>query len=175
MATKKNIRYRVQQFSEATLSSTESAWSELAGEEAFSTECRPVFEWAAGRIDYASMASGDSKVYGLFSDSDEAAEALIEVVSTQRGAKPGTTKLLKVIVSPSYWNNGKRRNRIVGVFGAAISGTIRLSKAVQGGTVKLYGRSDELLNLLQSVCAYLQAGSFGVRCEMKGRWLEIVT
>lgn len=169
------VTFRAGRFSPESLLETEEAWKQISGDEVFTTELKPVFEWASQHIDYGSNEHIESKAYGLFGSDDGPAEALIEVVSRRIGVQPGITKLLKIIVSPDYWNDGKKRGEIVRVFLSAITGTIKISEDVRGGVIKLYGRSNALLDLLTLVCSALSKDEekTGIQCRMHGRWLEI--
>jgi hypothetical protein len=62
-------------------------------------------------------------------------------------------------------------------FAGAIFGTIDLSVKISSDTVKLYGRSDELLSLLHSLHIHLNRSPklMSTTVTMQGRWLQIAT
>lgn len=179
MATKKkthSLPFRIARIDSKTLANTEAAWSTMTDQDAFASECTPMFEWAGTHIDYDVGSDHDSCVYGLFGDNNTVSEALVEVVSRQpKRAVKGQTKLLKVITSPQYWAGNSKQDHIVPLFASAISGTIELSKEAGAQIVKLYGRTEGLLSLLHSVRNEIEPHSqkLGIKCSMQGRWLQI--
>lgn len=179
MTTKKkanSLPFRIARLDSKTLANTEAAWSTMTDQDAFASECAPMFEWAGSHIDYGAGADQDSCVYGLFGENNAVSEALVEVVSRQpKPAIKGQTKLLKVITSPQYWTGSSKRDHIVPLFASAISGTIDISKEAGAQIVKLYGRTDGLLSLLHSVRNEIEPHSqkLGIKCSMQGRWLQI--
>lgn len=164
----------IKKFTQRNLASTRRAWQKAA-DAAYATECLPILEWVEGHMDYANPNTGDSFAYGLFSPESQAAEAILDVVLQKN--RGGLTKLLKITVSPDYWAGGAKQHDMATIFASGIIGTILLSKESQCRTVKLYGRTEELLSILHSVRNVIEvdAQKLGIRCTIQGRWLEILT
>lgn len=168
--------FQMRRFTVRTLAATRRSWRKEAGEEAFLTECAPIFDWADPRTNYDAQKKGDSLAYGVFAPGSLSADALVEVVVSEVRAGR-MTKLLKVFVAPSYWTGGQNNDQLARLFAAAIAGTIRLSSDTRSRIVKIYGRSEELLSLLYQVRNLLEqhAEELNIHCSMQGRWLEIST
>ncbi len=126
-------------------------------------------------MDYSNPHTGDSFAYGLFPPDEGAAQAILDVVLQK--SRGGLAKLLKITVSPDYWAGGSKQHDMATIFASGIIGTILLSKESQSRTVKIYGRTEELLSILHTVRNVLEADAqkLGIRCAIQGRWLEITT
>jgi hypothetical protein len=174
LATKHTLR----QFTDKEFSNTRLDWKKKAGEAEFASEYGVVFDWADTHREYDDAASvGNSLAYGIFSARATKACAIVDVVSHKKG-RNSTTKLLKIYITPEYWDIDKHQDKVRDIFISAIIGTVELSKQVSARTVKLYGRSTQLLSLLHSLHVYMhdnKAELPGVTVAMKGRWLEIAT
>ncbi|MFY1912754.1 hypothetical protein ACOTB6_14440 [Achromobacter xylosoxidans] len=166
--------FPVKKFTQRSLASTRRAWQKMAGA-AYATECAPILQWAEGHVDYSNPHTGDSFAYGLFGGESQAAEAILDVVLQKN--RGGLTKLLKITVSPEYWAGGAKQHDMATIFASGIIGTILLSKESQCRTVKIYGRTEELLSILHSVRNVIEedAKKLGIRCTIQGRWLELST
>lgn len=168
-----NTDLTLKQFSKESLLTTKDAWRTAAGEDEFSVECTPIFEWAENHISYIPQA--DSHAYGVFRNGDAAADAIVEVIETKRGQK-GLSKLLRVVVSPSYWEVDKHREMILDIYTDAIFGTIQLAMRKGVSVVKLYGRTDQLMSILESLHSHIQRKPIaGVHAAISGRWLVLTT
>lgn len=99
----------------------------------------------------------------------------MEVVSSPN--KGGMTKLLKVFITPQYWEVKEHENEVVNIFIAAINGSLSISSQVKSKTVKIYGRTDSLLDLLIKVHDTITKSvidqSSQITSSIGGRWLEI--
>lgn len=171
-------KLQLSQFTDRSFADTRQNWEDQAGKAEFASEYSAIFSWADAHRDYdIDPKVGDSLAYGLFAPKSNTACAMVDVVLHKRGRK-GVTKLLKVFVTPEYWNVTEHQDQILEIFTSAIAGTIQLSKRVQSGEVKIYGRSEALLSLLHSLHVHLNKNieKFpGIAAAMKGRWLEITT
>lgn len=163
-------------FTQKTLESTKDNWRKHAGADEFETEYGLVFEWAAGHIDYAK-GSHDSLAYGLFSSRSTRAAAIVEVIQRSQVRK-GLTKMLKIWITPEHWDASSNRMQIASLMVDAMLGTIELSTQNRSKTVKIYGRTEQMLSILHTVHTTLSqkivAGELkGVQVNIVDRWLEI--
>lgn len=172
------MTYQLRQFTEESFVATKENWQGIAGEDEFMSEFGVVFEWLGDNRDYANGGkAGNSLGYGLFYGENGHACALAEVVARPM-VRGGLTKLLKVLITPEYWNIEEHAARIVDIYSAAILGTIELSEAVQARTIKLYGRGDQMMKLLRSINdsvnkRFSESAGGRIKSAMKGQWLEI--
>ena len=170
------INHKVKQFNKLNLAVTKNFWEKKAGKEEFASEYGVIFDWVSAHSDYSNGVNvGDSLAYGLFKPNTKYASAIVDVVSSRRG-RFGVTKLLKVYITPEFWNVSEHIDEIINIYLSAISGTISLSKQNSARTIKIYGRSVELLSLLHSIHVHISARQSTVQniaASMHGRWLEI--
>lgn len=170
------MTYKLNEFTATSLLETRDRWQSIAGEDEFSLEHGHLFEWAETHIDYAPEAS-DSVAYGMFSEDTGRAEAIVEVIQNRKGIY-GTTKMLKLLIGPKYWNAGSHLDEISQITLKALIGTIELSRQNHSRTVKIYGRNDHMLSILHSVHIKLQDGIAAgnlkdIGVSIKDRWLII--
>lgn len=172
------IRLQLRPFTDESFVATRENWQAQAGKAEFASEYSAIFSWADTHRDYGEDAKvGDSHAYGLFAPKVDTACAMVDVVLHKKGRR-GVTKLLKVYITPEYWNVTEHQDQVLEIFVGAIAGTIALSKQAQSREVKLYGRSQELLSLLHTLHVHLNRNLDklpGIAAAMKGRWLEITT
>lgn len=172
------VKHELRHFTEEEFSTTRQEWEKRAGDAEFTSEYGLVFDWADSHREYEqSFLVGQSLAYGIFSKRAVHAYAIVDVVSHKKGIN-SMTKLLKIYITPEYWDVEKHQSQIRDIFLCAIIGTVELSKQVSARTVKLYGRSTQLLSLLHSLHVYMNENSKdlpGVTVTMQGRWLEIAT
>jgi hypothetical protein len=170
-----HVSYELNQFTKSNLAATKSRWQSVAGKDEFASEYTVLFDWVNTHKDYSALKA-DSLAYGLFAPKSRYASAIVDVVSSKKG-KRGITKLLKVYVTPELWDVTTHQSQIIDIFAGAIFGTIDLSVKISSDTVKLYGRSDELLSLLHSLHIHLNRSPklMSTTVTMQGRWLQIAT
>lgn len=168
-------KYELRQFTDKEFLDTRENWEKHAGEAEFVSEYGVVFDWAQTHQQYDDDKNGESLAYGVFSQRNKHAFAIVDVVSHKKG-RSSTTKLLKIYMTPEYWDVASHQSKVIEIFLCAIVGTIKLSKQASAKTVKLYGRSDQLLSLLHSLHVHMNQHKDklpGVEASMQGRWLEI--
>ncbi len=172
------MAYGLQEITPELLKQTQKAWELVVGEEEFASEFQALFEWIGCHIDYADP-KGNSLAYAIVDDGQKIASGFGEIVSTKHhgGRKlGGLTKLLKVMVTPQYWEIASHKQEIIGIFVAAIKGVTKISHQNKSKTIKIYGRTDSLLELLQGIHDSMQADEQSAKLIttcIKGRWLEI--
>lgn len=166
--------YSTQKLTNESLDATRAAWALTVGDDVFISEFGALFEWIESHMNYDSPPETGSLAYAIVDDGFNTASAFIEVVgSNTRG---GLTKLLKVFVTPQYWNIAEHQNEVVNIFIAAIQGAVAISSDNCSKTIKIYGRTDSLLSLLHTIHVSIMSNekvNQAVTASVKGRWLEI--
>jgi len=172
------VAYEIKQISKELLEQTEKAWQLVVGVEEFASEFQAIFEWIGSHIDYDETCV-NSRAYAIVDDGQKVASGFVEIVSTKpSGGKANgrLTKLLKVFVSPQYWEIAEHRGEVSAIFMAAINGVVKISEVNHSKTIKIYGRTQSLLDLLividKLISSDAAAKEFITTC-IKGRWLEI--
>lgn len=169
------MSYRIQKINQELFDNTKSAWSLIVGSEVFTSELGALFEWIDCHRTYDKPMNGDSLAYALVAGEQKVAAGFMEVVSSPN--KGGMTKLLKVFITPQYWEVKEHENEVVNIFIAAINGSLSISSQVKSKTVKIYGRTDSLLDLLIKVHDTITKSvidqSSQITSSIGGRWLEI--
>lgn len=167
--------YDLKPFTPKTLESTKKDWEKIAGGDEFATEYGFVFEWAGQHIDYDN-GHNDSLAYGLFKTKSTKASAIVEVIQRMQ-ARKGLTKMLKLWITPQYWDTETHRMEIASIMIHSILGTMVLSKQNQSKTVKIYGRTSQMLSILHTVHTMFsemiaKGDAPGVAVNIVSRWLE---
>jgi hypothetical protein len=158
-------------FTPKTLKQTMENWSAHAGDEAFSLELGPMFGWIGERL--KSKMQAETAYYGLFEGADPFAVAVVEVITTPKTKGP-MIKMLKVIISPQFWDTVTYRKEVLLVFSGAITGCINLSVKRGSKVLKLYGRNNELLSVMIELHTELSKHPIaGLSASIQGRWLVL--
>ncbi len=169
---------KMKPFKPDALGATREKWQDYAEQlEIPFLDYQVLLEWVDRHIDYAN-ANGDSAAYGVFDGKSTHAEAVVEIVYTQR---PGGNwlKMLSVKLSPALAPavleaNIDKMAVVVDIFAAAVVGTLALTDAHNAKVVKLYGRNESLLKLLIALNERLKGTLAGkINSKMEGRWLVI--
>jgi hypothetical protein len=134
-------------------------------------------DWAARHLDYG-IANGNSLAYGIFEGKSAHAQALVEIVYTQR---PGNNwlKMLSVKLSPSLAPavvdaDPLKIVQVLDIYAEAVRGTVELTGSHKAKVVKIYGRNESLLRLLVALHERLKSGfADKLVTKMEGRWLVI--
>lgn len=167
------MAYAPQEISDELLADTRKAWELFIGTDEFMSEYGALFDWLETHRDY-QQGNGTSAAYALVQEGHKIAAAFIEIVSSTN--KGGLTKLLKVFITPQFWDVADHQTEVVHLFVAAIMGSIKISANKNSRVIKIYGRSASLLSLLHTIHADMIRRldpEGGVTVAMQGRWLEI--
>lgn len=101
-------KYTLTTFTSVQYTSTKASWEALAGPDAFDVELAPFFSWVETHI---QPTHGDSVALQLVNqDADGRVDAIVEVVDSRRGT---LSKLLKIVVSPQFWDISNSRSHII--------------------------------------------------------------
>ncbi len=164
--------YTTARIDEKLLNDTRQVWELTVGKDEFASEYGALFDWIGSHINY-DQPSGASLAYALVEEGKKVASAFIEVVATDN--RGGLTKLLKIFITPQYWNIAEHQAQVVMIYVDAIKGAVDLSMQNQSGTFKIYGRTDSLLSLLHTIRLTIldEIGEEAspVSIQMQGRWL----
>jgi hypothetical protein len=97
--------------------------------------------------------------------------AILEMVNGRRGA---LSKLLKLHLSPKYWDvDAKLREELIAVYAAVFINVI--SAGIDSGVeeIKIYGRDEPMFGILKRLEETWKAGDTGWGASIQGRWLAI--
>lgn len=161
------LEHQLRKFTHARFEAVRVRWRELAGDDEFDIELAPMFDWCSSHL---SPQVGDSHALELYHPTRDETDAILEVVDNMRGAK-----LLKLYVSPAYWaiDSDETRTRVVELHAAAFVRLIANGIDRGAGVVKIYGRSDLMLTLLERLRTGWPSEETGWDAAMQGRWLAI--
>lgn len=160
----------LREFTADRLSTVEQDWRQLAGDDEFDSELSPMFGWCASHINHQD---GDSQALELFDPVREKADAILEVVNTRQGRM---TKLLKLYISPEFWgaeDDDNLLDQIAELHGSAYAEVLVTGIAQGVREVKIYGRTNLMLDLLRRVHMHWNPVAAGWSTKMQGRWLAI--
>ncbi|WP_426075787.1 hypothetical protein [Janthinobacterium sp. PSPC3-1] len=179
LAPHPKITMRVCKFTQESLAVTRQAWLASATELDMPVlDYEVTLDWTASHLEYETV-QGDSLAYAIMNGEDTAL-AILEIVYTKRaGPDVGWLKMLSIKLSPEFSPaeiDGKPEKilAVVGMYTAAITGTLQLTNSHNARVVKLYGRDNNLSALLKAIKEQLEtlaAEKFEV--EFNGRWLVI--
>lgn len=154
------------------LAQIKESWEAQAGADEFEVEMARAFEG----IERDMGREGSGASYRVLCQDDDC-KAVLELTDTRRGAM---TKLLSLYLSPDLWNAAEKVEELQEVYVMAVTYVIRLGELRARDAqhdVKIYGRDDALLSILQtihdkwdSIGQNLDANS---TVKMEGRWLRV--
>lgn len=154
----------------AELNSVRTVWEQQVGEDEFRSEMDTVFAGIEGDLRNPKIDNLYLVIYER-----ETPQAILELVDSSRGATTKLTKLLTLFPSPTYWAD-PTASMLGELYSTAILATIMIgSQKLTDGNysdyeVKIYGRDQELLNVLRDINKNWQANG-SVQVSMEGRWL----
>ena len=171
----------LKKFNEESIEDTESAWLNAADSYGIPTlDYELVLTWMKSHVNYD--VEHDSSAYGIFSEESTEADAIVDVVYTKRpGPDVGWIKMLRVWLSPKYSpaeleSDNDKINEVLDIYTESIKGTILLTGTHTAKVIKLYGRDNNLLLLLQALKERLSSSdAFNqkIKAKMEDRWLVI--
>lgn len=165
---------------DATLAKWE-AEGEVA--ELFPGEVARKFAWVGAAIDDEEKAGAHRMLaYGIFQPESDIAIATCELVLSDRGLIAGKwLKLLNIVVSPEIDNALRSEDMFatdlaVSAYKTAVLGAFSERLNHEADTLKLYGRSDELLRFFMILLVTINQDSKSpLRARKEGRWIVITT
>lgn len=167
------MKHEVKPLTEADFDEIVDQWEEFAGVDEFASELKIPLGHLLHQL--KSDAKGFESTVSLHSVRDKSTGdcmALVELIDSDR---KGLTKILKFIISPWFWRADteiERRALLADVHIDTYTQVIESKLANGMQEVKVYGREDAALNILQSVHDNWPHGD-RIRVQMQGRWLSI--
>lgn len=158
-------KYNLVNFTNETLEETRKNWESIIDEDAFELEFGTAFTWASQHI---QSVEGDSVALRLHNTDSDRTDAIVEIVSSRKGAM---NKLLKVIPSPKFWDVNNQRDEIVSLYTEAFFKVITMAGFKPSNKVKIYGRDDEMLSILRSIQNIWNIK--GSKVDFEGRFFAI--
>jgi hypothetical protein len=156
-------KYKLIPFDQPSFLDARRKWEALAGEDAFDLEFSPLFDWARNHL---LQQDGDSIALNLHNNDTLSTDAIVEVVSSRKGAM---SKLLKVIPSPKFWDINNSRADIITLYTEVFFEVITREGFGASRKVKLYGRDDEMMSILRSIHGIWAIEN--TKAEFEGRFL----
>lgn len=158
-------KYQIRQFTPERLEQVRKRWREIAGDDEFDIEFMGLFDWCQTHI---KPSEGDSQAWELYNTDTSGCDAIIDMVDSRKGT---LSKLLKLFLSPVFWDVESKREEVISLYIDAFVEVIK-NGAVKGAKdVKLYGRNDLMLSLLRSIHAHWCVD--GANASFQGRFLTI--
>lgn len=158
------MRYVLRPVTVASLATIASDWETIGGAEEFQIELASAFEFARTHLD---------EVLDLYDTKEGRTDALVEIVRSDRASM---SKLLKLWVSPEFWqiSSDELRDRLVELHASSFALVIDHGMNNNMDTVKLYGRTDAMMDVLRTLSAVWDTlGTTGWSSRLDGRWLAI--
>jgi len=158
-------KYQLRQIDTHRLDEIRNRWRGIAGEDEFDIEFAGLFQWCSTHL---IPQEGDSQAWELHNTDNAECDAIVELVDSKRGA---LTKLLKLFLSPVFWDVEARREEVISLHIDAFVEVIKNGVLRGAKDVKLYGRNDLTLSLLRSIHAHWKVE--GTNAHFQGRFLTI--
>lgn len=167
------MSYKIKELDSDSLEATKIEWETIAGIDEFATEYEPTFEWAANHM---TQQYGDSRAFGLFQEGCPGAHGILEVIQRPHGQH--MTKLLKMWVTPEFWDSPNKRDELSKLTFASIMGILELSRKSNSKKIRIFGRTDHFLSILHTLHIELsemidKEKLSGISVNIVKRWLEI--
>lgn len=160
-------KYQVREFDATRLAQVKHAWKGLAGDDEFALELAGLFVWSEAHI---APQSGDSRAWELYNKDNARCDAIVELVDGHDGK---LTKLLKLFLSPEFWDIDAHYDRVASIYIDTFIAVIQQGLISGTRDVKLYGRSPMMLSILRSIHAAWPEREVGAKAAFHGRWLTI--
>lgn len=158
-------KYELRQMDTNRLNEIKNRWRGIAGEDEFDIEFAGLFEWCSSHLE---PKEGDSQAWELYNTDTAASDAIVELVDSSKGK---LTKLLKLFLSPVFWDVEAKREEVISLHIDAFVEVIKNGVLRGAKDVKLYGRNDLMLSLLRSIHAHWKVE--GTNAHFQGRFLTI--
>lgn len=143
------------------IEATKAVWIGICGQDEFASEYGSQLEWAIQNM---------GNTYALIEHGHKSASAIMEVVQSERNG--GLTKLLRVLITPQFWDIAEHQSQVVKLYLHAIKEAISISTTNKSKTYKIYGRTPEMLSLLYAIHSETSDDLKNLLdVNMQGRWL----
>lgn len=146
----------------------------------FPHEVKSKLGWIAETFCDQGNQSHKQLAYGVFAPGSNVAIAVCDLVLTDRGALAGRwLKMLKVTLAPELEFALQEEDMTamtiaVSAYRSAVMGTFAERLNHEADTLKLYGRTDEMLRFLMLLLVAInQDNGLKLNARKEGRWLVI--
>lgn len=161
----------------AALSNAEREWSAVMGDDLFATEFRDVFAYAERNLGGdVEFSSGDLSAYRhLVDTSTGRSVALVDLIAARQGQQ---LRLLHIHLGPMIWDydmGSADASRVRDVMTTILVAVLEdASTSCSLGGVKVYGRSNDVLDILRTIADGWLADHDNAQwsATMQGRWLN---
>lgn len=157
------MRYVLRPVTTESLETIAADWEHISGSEEFQIELASAFEFARTHLD---------EVLDLYDTEEGRTDAIVEIVRSDRASM---SKLLKLWVSPEFWEISSTglRDRLVELHASSFVLVIDHGMNNNMDTVKIYGRTDAMMDVLRSLSVVWDTFKTGWSSRLDGRWLSI--
>lgn len=165
------VQYQLRLLDSESLDTISEAWANIAGAEEFDVELSFRLESYRKLI---TDPDGVTEGWALYSPTENRTDAIVQIVEGRYGT---LSKLLRLEVSPRYWNSANDPTRQTGLINLYAEAFVQvIAKGIgKNGTesVKLYGRNDIMMKILRGLEELWPAEGTGWNASLAGRWLVI--
>lgn len=175
----------MKQFDAKSIEKTAKAWlQDVETASVFPTDIPTIVSYVQNNAKYTpkDIETLDSVAYGIFADAKSEASAVVKVIISKSGRR--WIKMIDCHIRPSIEDSAIERvaggfETIGEIYAAVITGSLKLTTEHKVNTVKVYGRSNALLQLI-TITAHFLEKSFAeqdlpFKVSIEGRWLVVVT
>lgn len=174
-----NLEFRL--VSNSDYQATLVRWREEAeAADLFPNEAENLLSWIPDALEKNQKEDFAKQLaYGIFKPENCSADAICELVLTDKGNAGGRwLKLLKVTLSPKIFNSIENEdaegiNAAVEIFRTAVLGSFSERLTHEADTLKLYGRTDGLMQFLLVLMTTIHNQDTILKARKDGRWLVI--
>ena len=159
-------KYKLAEFTDSLFNTTKAAWSNLVDDDAYEIEVLTQLQWVESHL---VQKDHDSFAMALVNNDSDNVDAIVEIVSSKKGAM---VKLLRVILSPEFWDITSKRDDVINIYLDVFFNFIAANAIQSGSKVKIYGRTDEMMSLLRSIHSNWNVQ--GGVADFEGRFLTVV-
>lgn len=168
-------------FDRQDLDGTLSKWkAEAEAADFFPNEVEQRLAWVGDSLDAPAQQNHRELAYGVFQPGEKISIATCQLVLSDRGSLVGRwLKMLKVTLSPEIENairqdDAEAISLGVQAYKTAVLGSFAERLTHEADTLKLYGRSDEILRFLMVLLGIINEDSSSkLSARKEGRWLVI--
>jgi hypothetical protein len=173
------MAYELKEFTKESLSATINIWTNemVEAKNVFPGDYIRVIEFVEQCHDH-TVKGLESLAYGIFDGDSLVADSIVEVIVSKTSRK--LIKMLDCHIRPALADKAYAKvddviAKLVEIYAVTITGTISLASTHKVDTVKVFGRSNDLMTVLGIACGHLQRDSkdFGIEVGFEGRWLVV--
>ena len=166
------MSYSFKPFSKSSFKATKSHWLNLAEDGwGFRSSVERLFDDAEDKLIHQD---GKAVFFGVFEEKTKYACALCEIVVMRRGIRNKWVKMLNLHLSPDLEAHSGESHEI---FLTSMTGSSGLQMEHNANILKIYGRTNEQLELLKTLVKFIAATDAAkekkFEAKIEGRFLTI--